>query len=181
MRNSRKQIAARPAVALFASCFSFNGLATEVERRWELNEDEEWTSRRNREMQTDKLIAETKNRVKKSYYLKEDGAVANDELTEIGDHISHACPDGHIATDQWIHLNDEGKWHSGEESDTWYYFGKDDERYEDRMRMINRRYHRLDENRGVVLKDFAEWDGVKCYSRRDEERAVSKWLNIKGD
>ncbi|MFR2846260.1 MAG: hypothetical protein ACLTC4_03555 [Hungatella hathewayi] len=38
MKNFRKQIAAWLAVALFASCFSFNGLAAEVERRWELSE-----------------------------------------------------------------------------------------------------------------------------------------------
>ena len=181
MKNFRKQIAAWLAVALFASCFSFNGLAAEVERRWELSEDGEWTFWRNGEMQTDKLITEPKNGVKKSYYLKEDGIMASDELIEIDGHTSYAYPDGHIATNQWIYLNDEGKWHSGEESGTWYYFGKDGERYEDRMKMINKKYYRFDENGEMVSKNFAEWDGVKYYFQRDGERAAGKWLNINGD
>lgn len=132
-------------------------------------------------MQTSKLITETKNGVKKSYYLKEDGIMASGELIEINGHTSYTYPDSHIAINQWIYLNDGGKWHSGEESGTWHCFGKDGERHENRMKMINERYYRFDENREIASKNFAEWGGVKYYFQRDGERAAGKWFSIKGD
>lgn len=193
MKNFRKQMAALMAVIMFVTCISFNGSAAEVERRWELSEDGEWTFWRNGEMVTGKMISETKNGVKKTYYLKEDGIMASDETFQVYDIVDgqdeeytcYAYPDGHLAIRQWVKLNDEGELALKNPDGNWYYFGNNGERFENKLKKINGTVYYFDED-GKMLTGFQEWEekdgeSTTYYFMHDGGRAEGKWLYIDGN
>lgn len=191
MKNLRKQMATLMSVVMFASCISFNGSAAEVERRWELSEDGEWTFWINGEMKTDKMISETRNGEKKTYYLKEDGIMASDEIFPIYDIVDgedeaytcYAYPDGHLAFKQWVKLNDEGQLALNSADGDWYYFGSNGERFENKMKKIAGTVYLFGQD-GKMLTGFQDWeekDGegeTTYYFMRDGGRAEGKWLYI---
>lgn len=190
MKNFRKQIAALMAVVLFIGCFGFNGFAAQGDARWELSEDGEWSFWKNGEMVTNKMISETKNGVKKTYFLKEDGIMASDELfvvndSEDGEYTSYAYPDGHLAINHWVYLNDEGQLAVDDGTGGWYYFGKKGQRFEGMMKEINHEFFFFDDDGKMVVEDFREWEDdngevTRYYFQHDGWRAKSKWLNIGG-
>ena len=191
MKNLRKQIAALMTVVLFAGCISFNGLAAESGRHWELSEDGEWRLWINGEMKTNKMISETKDGVKKTYYLKEDGVMASDEIFTVYDIVDgqdaeytcYAYPDGHLAFKQWVKLNDEGQLALNSTDGDWYYFGSNGERFENKMKKIAGTVYLFDQD-GKMLTGFQDWeekDGegeTTYYFMRDGARAEGKWLYI---
>ena len=191
MKNFRKQMAALLAVVMFAGCISFNGSAAEPDRRWELSEDGEWTFWVNGEMKTDKMISETRNGVKKTYYLKEDGVMASDEIFQIYDIVDgedeaytcYAYPDGHLAFKQWVKLSDEGQMALNSPDGDWYYFGSNGERFENKLKKIAGIVYLFDVD-GKMKTGFQDWeekDGESSntyYFMRDGGRAEGKWLNI---
>lgn len=182
MKSFKRQLAVALMAAVMASSISFSGAAAN-NGEWKLNEEGEWNYWENGDILYDQMIRVGSGDKTRTYYVKEDGSMASDELFEwnTGDGgIGYAEPDGRLARGGWEHLDEDGHLSPALEDGSWYYFNEDGKRVENRLKGINKYTYAFDENGKMLSEEFLE-DGKKYYFEHDGQMAVDKWLYIKGD
>ena len=199
MRFLKKYVAAIMATTLLVNMFSISTVAAETENGWKLNEEKQWNYWKNGEIiKNQKITVEDSTGTKRTYFLKDDGAMARNELIPMDDIIDegdtqpmmYAFPQGDLAKSYWVHLDDTGQLVSSSEGADWYYFDENFKRLENTEKGIGdegkRKVYRFDEDGKMLTQTFFE-DGMDgdstatYYYEKDGQRAENKWLNLNGD
>ena len=182
MKRFKRQLAVALMTAMMVSSISFSGAAAN-NGEWKLNEEGEWNYWENGDILYDQMIRVGSGEKTRTYYVKEDGNMASDELFEWnnGDGgIGYAEPDGRLARGWWEHLDEDGHLSPALEEGSWYYFDKNGKRLENTTKEINKDTYAFDESGKMLSEEFLE-DGKKYYFEHDGQMAKDKWLYIKGN
>ncbi len=182
MKSFKKQLAVALVTAVVASSLSFNGAAAN-KGEWKLNDEGEWNYWENGNILYDQMIRVGSGDSTRTYYVKEDGVMANDELFERNTSdggTGYAEPDGRIIRGGWAHLDEDGHRSPVLEDGNWYYFDKNAKRLENTTKVINKETYAFDEYGKMLSEEFLE-DGKKYYFEHDGQMAKDKWLHIDGN
>lgn len=210
MKTFRKKLAVILAAAMLAGLTTVPSLAEETQKMGWFMEDGSWYFRK-----SDGELAKGRIKMVKDnwYAFDEEGRMYSDTLLTDPRQWSgapdvdnvYAFPDGHLAVNSWVKLNEEGKQYNSEEdsedSVRWCYFGKnpnnpDNDGWGEMLRgiekKINNKTYAFREDGTMVTRDWVyigEEDGtrvyedyseglVPCYYQYEGEKAVDKWLPL---
>ena len=111
-------MAGNPLMTAFAAEESRDGM--------QLNEDGQWNYYEDGEMVSGEIVKVRYNGANNRYYFDEDGVMARNELFEYEGETMYAYPNGTLAKNGWVLLDeDTGEITTDSEQGRWYYFDSD--------------------------------------------------------
>ena len=127
--RARRILAAGMSAVLLTGTMVFPAMADETapKNQWILNDEGYW----NYYKSSGEMASGEVRKIHGVWYaFDEDGRMYSDEIfdsikgeTENGELLQYyAFPDGELASDQWVKLNDDGHLYDGEGAFKWYYF-----------------------------------------------------------
>ena len=127
--RARRILAAGMSAVLLTGTMVFPAMADETapKNQWILNDEGYWNYYKSSGEMASREVREIHGAW---YAFDEDGRMYSDEIfdsikgeTENGELLQYyAFPDGELASDQWVKLNDDGHLYDGEGAFKWYYF-----------------------------------------------------------
>ena len=152
-------MAGNPLMTAFAAEESRDGM--------QLNEDGQWNYYKDGEMVSGEIVKVRYNGANNRYYFDEDGVMARNELFEYEGETMYAYPNGTLAKNGWVLLDeDTGEITTDSEQGRWYYFDSDRHQVKDGK-------IRLNEKKGTHWYRFEDGDMIK--SRWVEESGLDDY------
>ena len=152
-------MAGNPLMTAFAAEESRDGM--------QLNEDGQWNYYKDGEMVSGEIVKVRYNGANNRYYFDEDGVMARNELFEYEGETMYAYPNGTLAKNGWVLLDEgTGEITTDSEQGRWYYFDSDRHQVKDGK-------IRLNEKKGTHWYRFEDGDMIK--SRWVEESGLDDY------